>query len=329
MRSLTEIRKNIFRIKSSEEFNVLAMDIFHHQSLNNPIYHQYLQQLGVDPSSIQTVGEIPFLPISFFKTRRVVTGHRKTSIVFLSSGTSGIQQSRHEVADVRLYESSFMKCFQLFYGNIRDYCLLALLPSYLARQGSSLVYMAERLIASSKHPRSGFYLDTTDALLTTLENLRNSGHPAILLGVSFALLELADHHTLDLPGLIVMETGGMKGRGKEIIREELHERLCRGFGLKEVHSEYGMTELLSQAYSQGKGIFRTPPWMRILIRDTNDPLSLTGHLRTGGINVIDLANIYSCCFIATRDLGRSYPDGTFEVLGRFDDSDVRGCNLLV
>lgn len=329
MGSLTEIRKNIFRIKSPEDFNVLAMNIFHYQSQNNPIYRQFLQQFDIEPDNIKTVEEVPFLPISFFKTHRVITGQRQSKIVFLSSGTTGMQQSRHEVADITLYESSFLKCFGMFYGKITNYCLLALLPSYLSMQDSSLVYMADKLITKSRHPISGFYLDKTDSLLSALEKLKISNQPTILLGVSFALLDIADHHTLDFPGLIVMETGGMKGRRKEMIREELHERLCRGFGVPVVHSEYSMTELLSQAYSRGNGIFRTPPWMRILVRDTSDPLSLTGHHQTGGINIIDLANIYSCSFIATQDLGRSYPDGTFEVLGRFDDSDVRGCNLLV
>lgn len=326
---LTEIRKNIFRVKSPEDFNVLAMHIFHYQSENNPIYRQFIQQLNIEPDTIKTVEEIPFLPISFFKTHRIITGHRPPEIVFFSSGTTGMQQSRHEVADISLFESSFLKCFRMFYGRITDYCLLALLPSYLSRQGSSLVYMAGRLISKSRHPFSGFYLDSTDSLLSTLEILKDSRQPAILLGVSFALLDIADHHTLEFPGLIVMETGGMKGRRREMIREELHERLCRGFGVAAVHSEYGMTELLSQAYSGGNGLFRTPPWMRILIRDANDPLSLAGYHQSGGINIIDLANLHSCSFIATQDLGRSYPDGSFEVLGRFDDSDVRGCNLLV
>lgn len=329
MESFTEIRKNIFRVKSPEDFNVLAMQIFHYQARNNPLYGQFIQQFDIEIDTIKTVNEIPFLPISFFKTHRILSGHRQPEIVFFSSGTTGMQPSRHEVADISLYESSFLKCFRMFYGRITDYCLLALLPFYLSRQGSSLVYMAGRLITKSRHPFSGFYLDSTDSLLSTLEKLKDSRQPVILLGVSFALLDIADRHPLDYPGLIIMETGGMKGRRKEMIREELHERLCRGFGVAAVHSEYGMTELLSQAYSRGNGIFRTPPWMRILIRDANDPLSLAGHHQTGGINVIDLANIYSCSFIATQDLGRSYPDGSFEVLGRFDDSDVRGCNLLV
>ncbi|MDD5509062.1 MAG: acyltransferase [Bacteroidales bacterium] len=329
MGSLSEIRKNIFRVKSPEDFNVLAMHIFHYQAGNNPIYRQFIQQLDIKTDTVKTLEEVPFLPISFFKTHRILTGYRPPDIVFFSSGTTGMKPSRHEVADLSLYESSFLKCFRMFYGRVTDYCFLALLPSYLSQQGSSLVYMAGRLITKSCHPFSGFYLDSTDSLLGVLEQLKISHQPAILLGVSFALLDIANHHTLDYPGLIVMETGGMKGRRREMIREELHERLCRGFGVAAIHSEYGMTELLSQAYSRGNGIFRTPPWMRILIRDANDPLSLTGHHQAGGINIIDLANIHSCSFIATQDLGRSYPDGSFEVLGRFDDSDVRGCNLLV
>jgi phenylacetate-coenzyme A ligase PaaK-like adenylate-forming protein len=329
MGSLTEISKNIFRVKSPEDFNALAMNIFHYQSENNPIYRQFIQQLDIESVKIKTVEEVPFLPISFFRTHRVITGHHPPGIVFLSSGTTGMKQSRHEVVDITLYESSFLNCFNLFYGKITNYCLLALLPSYLSRQGSSLIYMADKLITRSQHPLSGFYLDNTESLLGALEKLKISNQTTILLGVSFALLDIADHHTLDFPELIIMETGGMKGRRKEMIREELHERLCRGFGVPVIHSEYGMTELLSQAYSKGSGIFHIPPWMRILIRDTNDPLSLTGHHQTGGINIIDLANLYSCSFIATQDLGRTYTDGSFEVLGRFDDSDVRGCNLLV
>jgi hypothetical protein len=240
-----------------------------------------------------------------------------------------MQPGRHEVVDVALYESSFLKCFDRFYGKIRNYCILALLPSYLSRKGSSLIYMADKLITESKHDQSGFYLDATGALLNTLEKLKKNGQPTILLGVSFALLDIADHHTIDFPGLIVMETGGMKGRRKEMIREELHERLCGAFGVPVIHSEYGMTELLSQAYSQGSGIYHAPPWMKIMIRDINDPLTLIGHHQTGGINIIDLANMHSCSFVASQDLGKTFPDGSFEVLGRFDDSDVRGCNLMV
>jgi phenylacetate-coenzyme A ligase PaaK-like adenylate-forming protein len=329
MRSLPEIKKNIFRIQSPEEFNVLAMDIFHYQARNNPIYRQFIRQLGMESPDISSIEAIPFLPVSFFKTHRIITGHHSPEIIFLSSGTTGMQQSRHEVVDVALYESSFLKCFDLFYGNIRNYCILALLPSYLSRGGSSLVYMASKLITESKHNLSGFYLNNTGSLFSTLEKLKESGQPAILLGVSFALLDIADHYTINFPGLIVMETGGMKGQRKEMIREELHERLCGAFGVTVIHSEYSMTELLSQAYSQGKGIYHAPPWMRIMIRDMNDPLTLIGHHRTGGINIIDLANVHSCSFVAAQDLGKTHPDGSFEVLGRFDDSDVRGCNLMV
>jgi hypothetical protein len=237
--------------------------------------------------------------------------------------------SRHLVTDVTWYEESFRRAFDLFYCDIQDYCVLALLPSYLEREGSSLIYMAEDLVKHSENPGSGFYLYNHGDLYAQLKKQQQSKKPTLLIGVTFALLDFIEQHPIDFPELIVMETGGMKGRRKEMIREELHETLCNGFGVNAIHSEYGMTELLSQAYSNGKGIFNCPPWLRIITRDTNDPMTLLDNDKTGGINVIDLANANSCSFIATQDLGRVYKDGSFEVLGRFDNSDIRGCNLLI
>ncbi|MEO6849860.1 MAG: acyl transferase, partial [Mucilaginibacter sp.] len=248
---------------------------------------------------------------------------------FTSSGTTGMFNSRHLVTDLIWYEESFRKAFELFYGDIEDHCILALLPSYLEREGSSLIYLAEDLVKRSGNPDSGFYLYNHEDLFKQLKKQQEAKKPTLLIGVTFALLDFVEHCPIDFSQLIVMETGGMKGRRKEMIREELHQTLCKGFGVNAIHSEYGMTELLSQAYSKGDGIFNCPPWMKVIARDTNDPISTVEHGKTGGINVIDLANSNSCAFIATQDLGKVYADGSFEVLGRFDDSDVRGCNLLI
>lgn len=250
-------------------------------------------------------------------------------IVFSSSGTTGQIQSRHFVKDIEFYIQSYRTAFKLFYGDISKYTILALLPSYLEREGSSLIYMVNDLIESSQNPKSGYFLDNHDLLKQTLEQLNTSKKPTILIGVTYALMDFVENHSIEFPELIVMETGGMKGKRREILRTELHEVLCKGFGVSLIHSEYGMTELLSQAYSKGSGIFYTPPWMKIQIRDSNDPLTLLGNGSSGGLNIIDLANVHSCSFIATQDLGKSYSDGSFEVLGRFDQSDIRGCNLLV
>jgi hypothetical protein len=237
--------------------------------------------------------------------------------------------SSHYVTDVTWYTESFRKAFTLFYGDVKDYTVLALLPSYLEREGSSLIYMATDLIKESAKLDSGFYLYNHEELYGQLKKQRKEEKPTLLIGVTFALLDFTEKYNLNFPELIVMETGGMKGRRKEMIREELHGLLCKGFGTENIHSEYGMTELLSQAYSKGKGIFNCPPWMKIMIRDPNDPLSNLGNEKTGGINIIDLANINSCSFIATQDLGKIYADNSFEILGRFDNSDIRGCNLLI
>ncbi|MCB2219675.1 MAG: acyl transferase [Bacteroidetes bacterium] len=321
-----KISKAIFSIRTEQEFNVLCLEIFRFQSRSNNIYKSYLKALGIDVKKINHFSKIPFIPIEFFRDHLVYASQEPPEMIFNSSGTSGMPSSRHAVADVSLYEQSFNLAFERFYGDPADYRILALLPSYLERTGSSLIYMAQKLIEKSRFPESGFYLEHTGELI---HYLKQSSKKTILLGVSFALLDLAEVKMVNNPELVVMETGGMKGRRKEIVREELHHILKTGFGVETIHSEYGMTEMLTQAYSQGEGRFRMPPWANILIRDTNDPLSLMSHGKTGGINVIDLANLYSCSFIATQDLGKTHPDGSFEVLGRFDTSDIRGCNLMV
>ena len=323
-------RKNkIFKIRAPKDFEALALEVFRFQAKNNNIYSNYINHLGIIPGSIQQLDQIPFLPIEFFKTRKVITGKDIPGKIFTSSGTTGSGTSKHYVTDINWYRESFTRTFQYFYGNPGQYCILALLPSYLEREGSSLIYMMDFLIRISKNPESGFFLDKLDTLAEKIIRLREQKQKILLFGVSFALLNLAEKYKPDLSGQIVMETGGMKGRREEIIRKELHEILNKAFNTKVIHSEYGMTELLSQAYSKGNGIFHTPPWMKVQIRDGYDPLSYIKKGRSGGINVIDLANYNSCSFIETKDLGRLLPDGGFEVSGRFDSSDIRGCNLMV
>ena len=319
----------IFSISNEEEFEKVALEIFRYQAENNAVYREYLQHLKKDVNQVKRIADIPFLPIEFFKSRKVASGNAPAMETFTSSGTTGNLTSRHFVPDVSIYEKSFTKGFEDFYGSITDYCVLALLPSYLEREGSSLIYMMEHLIRDSKHPKSGFYLHNHEELIETIADLKQRKQKILLLGVSFALLDLAENYELDFSGVIIMETGGMKGRRKEITREELHKFLCRKLGVSEIHSEYGMTELLSQAYSKGRSLFHTPNWMKILIRDAYDPFSYEKTGRTGGVNVIDLANVHSCSFIETQDLGKIHEDGSFEILGRFDHSDIRGCNLLV
>ncbi len=280
------------------------------------------------PTSVKKIENIPFLPIQFFKSHRVISKSVSETITFASSGTTGNLTSKHYVSDLKLYENSFLKAFELIYGKPSQYAILALLPSYLERGGSSLVYMAASLIETSDIEHSGFYLNDTKALIEKLILLESINQKTILLGVSYALLDLIEEQNFKLKNTIIMETGGMKGKRKELVKDELHSILQNGFGVDRIHSEYGMTELLSQAYSKGQGVFHTPPWMKILTRDTEDALSFVKG-KTGGINVIDLANLYSCSFIATQDLGRIREDGSFEVLGRFDASDIRGCNLMV
>lgn len=321
--------QDIFSISSEEKFNSLALDVFKFQFENNPVYRSFCDLLYKHPSDIKRVEDIPFLPIQFFKSHKVLSSKHPIEATFSSSGTTGSTTSTHFVTDLNIYEESFRKGFKQFYGNIEDYIILALLPSYLERQGSSLIYMVNDMIKQSKHSESGFYLDNISELKEQLITLDSEGKKVLLIGVSFALLDLVEQYQFQLKNTIVMETGGMKGRRKELVRAELHAILKRGFGVTNIHSEYGMTELLSQGYSKGNGIFECPNWMRILTRDPEDALTLQQKERTGGINVIDLANINSCSFIATQDLGRIAKDGTFEIIGRFDSSDIRGCNLMV
>jgi hypothetical protein len=319
----------IFGIGNADSFNEMALKIFQFQFRENAVYRSFAQSIGKNPKNVNKTDEIPFLPISFFKSHKVVSFDKPIKKIFSSSGTTNMGNSKHYVADLSVYEQSFLKGFQLFYGSVTDYTILALLPSYLVKGDSSLVYMVNKLIKHSGKTESGFYLDEYDKLNSTLANLKSKGEKVILLGVSYALLDLAEKYDINFPELIVMETGGMKGRRKEMVKEELHGILCKGFGVGKIHSEYGMTELLSQAYSNGFGLFNSPPWMQIKIRDINDPFSYLPKTKSGGINIIDLANVYSCSFIETRDLGKINDDGSFELLGRFDNSDIRGCNLLI
>lgn len=320
---------DIFTLSGKKAFDKIALKVFRHQYANNPVYRNFCTHLAKSPENVKSVEAIPFLPIQFFKTHEVLSSTEPIQETFTSSGTTGMATSRHLVTDISYYEQSFRLAFSQFYGNIEDYAVLALLPSYLEREGSSLIYMVDDLIQRSNNPHSDFYLNNYDELITTLETLDASGQNVLLIGVTYALLDMVDMKQFSLKNTIIMETGGMKGRRREMIREELHQQLCKGFGVSEIHSEYGMTELLSQAYSLGNGIFECPPWMDILIRDPEDALSYMTDGRNGGINVIDLANINSCSFIATQDLGKKYPNQSFEVLGRFDNSDIRGCNLMV
>jgi|TARA_R110000744_G_scaffold210458_1_gene329572 phenylacetate-coenzyme A ligase PaaK-like adenylate-forming protein len=321
--------ENIFTISTEEEFNATALTTFRAQCHENLVYQEFCRRLGKNVSSVKIIEDIPFLPIEFFKSKKVICGSFRPQITFTSSGTTGSEVSKHYVKNLELYENSYLTAFRHFYGEIEDYCVLALLPSYLEREGSSLIYMANDLINKSKHPQSGFYLDDIDRLQKTLVELDAQNTKTLLLGVSFALLDMAEKFQLKLKNTVVMETGGMKGRKKELIREELHQLLKDGFGVRAIHSEYGMTELLSQAYSQGNGRFLAPKWMKVLTRETEDPLTLQKVGKTGGVNIIDLANRHSCSFIATQDLGKVHTDGSFEILGRFDHSDIRGCNLMV
>jgi phenylacetate-coenzyme A ligase PaaK-like adenylate-forming protein len=366
----SQLSSEIFR--DGFDFEKTALEIFRFQATENIVYKKYIEQLKINPGNINSISEIPFLPIHFFKTHQVVTPHQTTCpglsqpvpacpdvsgmyresigdasgsnikrhTIFTSSGTTGNESSKHYIADLKIYEQSLLKCFELFYGNIEEYCLLALLPSYLEKKDSSLIYMTGSLITKSKHPKSGFYLNNFNDLSETLKQLEKQKEKTILLGVTYALLDFAEKFPIKLKHTIIMETGGMKGKRKELLREEVHKIVCDAFSITKVHSEYGMTELLSQAYSKGDGIFFPPPWMKIFIRDMNDPMALIdpdgSGGKTGGINIIDLANIYSCSFIATQDLGKKHNDaclpdrqGSFEVLGRFDDGDLRGCNLMI
>jgi phenylacetate-coenzyme A ligase PaaK-like adenylate-forming protein len=319
----------IFNIQDEASFETAAFQTFQYQFENNAVYRSFCDLLYVHPSDVQKIEDIPFLPIQFFKSREIVSNRNAVQEIFTSSGTTGSMPSKHHVTDISIYEKSYRNGFTHFYGNIEEYVVLALLPNYLERKGSSLVYMVNDLIQRSKQPESGFYLHDLKALTEKLIQLDSAGKKVLLIGVSFALLDLIETTQFQLKNTIIMETGGMKGRRKEMIRKELHQQLCKGFGVSKIHSEYGMTELLSQGYSKGNGIFQTPPWMKILTRDPEDALTIQPNGKSGGINVIDLANINSCAFIATQDLGKVHTDNTFEIIGRFDHSDIRGCNLMV
>lgn len=322
-------KEEIFQISSKKEFEKMALKVFRHQYDHNFVYNQFCNLLNKNKSNVKSLTEIPFLPIQFFKSHQVLSSSAPVQQTFTSSGTTGMITSQHLITDTTWYEESYRKAFAQFYGNIEDYAVLALLPSYLDRQGSSLIYMVKDLIDSSNHSESGFYLNNYNELAAKIIELDNAGQNVLLIGVTYALLDLIEIQNFELKNTIIMETGGMKGKRKEMIREELHQLLCEGFGVSSIHSEYGMTELLSQAYSLGDGVFECPNWMHILIRDTEDALTYVEVQKTGGINVIDLANYNSCSFIATQDLGKKYPNNSFEVLGRFDNSDIRGCNLMV
>jgi phenylacetate-coenzyme A ligase PaaK-like adenylate-forming protein len=322
------LETEILNIDSPEDFERIAIQVFKLQYKNVAVYKRFCSLLNVIPAEVEKTEQIPFLPIQFFKTHNIIAEGYSAEKIFTSSGTTGSTVSKHLVTDIGLYEKSFLNAFENQYGAPSEYAILALLPSYLEREGSSLIYMVESLIEKSNNPNSGFYLYETDALIEKLDFLEKNNQKSILIGVSYALLDLIEKKKFQLKNTIVMETGGMKGKRKEMIKEELHSILRQGFGLKKIHSEYGMTELLSQAYSTGDETFSCPPWMKILTRDPEDALSYTTG-KTGGINVIDLANLYSCSFIATQDLGKTFENGTFKIMGRFDNSDVRGCNLMV
>jgi phenylacetate-coenzyme A ligase PaaK-like adenylate-forming protein len=317
------------RISNDSDFKEHTLALFQYQFEHNAVYRSYCDLININPSDVKEINDIPFLPIQFFKSHMVCSSPNTPTNYFESSGTSGQIRSKHYVVDYSIYHKSFEKGFELFYGSIEDYTLIALLPSYLERDHASLVYMANELIQQTKQPLSGFYLDEWDKLKATLDRLEEKGQKTILLGVTFALLEAAEKFSWNLNHTLVMETGGMKGMRKEWVRTALHQHLKDRFGVHNIHAEYGMTELFSQAYSNGDGIFYSPPWMKVLTRAPEDPFEIQPIGKTGGLNIIDLANIDSCAFIATQDLGKLYKDGSFEVLGRFDQAEVRGCNLMV
>lgn len=326
----SEWNDKIFRVNEQDQ---VALEIFRFQYQYTTIYREYVDALGIDPGSVNQVKDIPFLPIRFFKSHAVQAGDFDPALVFESSGTTGSINSRHLVKDAGLYKESFTLGFERFYGQASGWCIIGLLPSYLERQNSSLVYMVNELIRLSGHPQSGFYLNEHEKLAGVLSGLEEKGQPTLLIGVTFGLLDFAE--SSNLPALrhtTVMETGGMKGRRRELIRQEVHDLLSEAFKTPLIHSEYGMTELLSQAYSKGNGLFSCPPWMRVLVRDEADPLSILQpegtHPVTGAVNIIDLANVHSCSFIATDDAAKVYPDRSFEILGRLDNSDIRGCSLM-
>ena len=310
------------------QFNEKALELFKFQYQDNAFYRNYANRFAATPATVKELAQIPFLPVSFFKTEVVATGAFEPEIIFESSGTTGQSPARHFVKHLDLYRESFVKGFEFFYGNIGDYCILGLLPAYLERTGSSLVWMVEEWMRISGHPENGFYLYDFEKLRDVLLKLERRKQRTLLIGVSFALLDFAEKYSMQLAHTIIMETGGMKGRREEITREELHEVLKERLGVTRIHSEYGMTELLSQAYSMGEGMYRSVPWMKMMLREEDDPLTLRPY-GEGLLNIIDLANRYSCAFISTDDVAKLSEDGSFEILGRMDNSDIRGCSLLV
>ncbi len=318
-----------FTTYNTDEFLQKSLEVFRYQAKYNLVYKEYVERIGCDVNKVAYLEEIPFLPISFFKTHDIITENQTPEITFLSSGTTGMERSKHLVSDVSLYEEAFTENFRYFFGDIQEYTILALLPSYLEQENSSLVYMVDNLIAKTNRKDSGFYLDDYKDLIHTLINLDSKGEKVLLIGVTYALLDLLEIQNFQLKNTLIMETGGMKGRRKELIKNELHEVLKKGFDVKSIFSEYGMTELLSQAYSKGNTLFETPPQMKIMIREVEDPFTILKKGKSGGINIIDLANVNSCSFIATYDLGRLHDDEKFEILGRFDNADIRGCNLML
>jgi hypothetical protein len=321
--------EKIWCLKGQKDFEHVALEVFGYQYRSNAVYKKYCDSLHTGPDKIEGIADIPFMPIGFFKSHDITSVGGPFQKIYTSSGTTGENVSRHLVKDVKIYRESSLRAFEMFYGPVSGYCILALLPSYLERGGSSLVEMAACFMEKGSDPDGGFFMNDFEKLNRILLRKEKEGKKTLLLGVSFGLLDFVGKYTFRLKNTIVMETGGMKGRRKELTRQELHHLLCQGFGVEGIHSEYGMTELLSQAYAKGNGLFFAPPWMKVLIRDQYDPFHYLGTGRTGGINVIDLANVQSCSFIETKDLGRFHNNGGFEVLGRFDNSDIRGCNLMV
>jgi hypothetical protein len=324
-----QLEEKVFTITNEKELSLIALEVFQFQFDNNPVYQDYCKAVGRTPGGFRKIIEIPFLPFSFFKTHRIETTAFNAELLFKSSGTTGVTTSNHYVKSAAIYRKSFEGGFKRFYGDVNDYCIIGLLPSYLERGNSSLVYMVNNLIKRSGHENSGFYLDEFEKLDITLKNLEASEQKTILIGVTYALLDFGNRYSQTLSSTIIMETGGMKGRGKEVTKQELYDHLKGSFGVSHIHSEYGMTELLSQSYGVD-GLMSCPPWMQIVLRDETDPFEIysPGRPTSGAINIIDLANLYSCSFIATDDVGKMYDDGRFEILGRMDNSDIRGCSLM-
>lgn len=325
---VTSFTNKIFNIQNDDDFRSVSIALFLHQYNHCKIYKEFTDYLKIDPNEVTTLEKIPFLPIQFFKNHFIISSYRNPKLCFESSATTGSVVSKHYVCSPEVYIESFSRHFESSFGNPKEIAILALLPSYLERSSSSLVYMVDYFIQQSSIAESGFFMYNTDELYTILSDLARRKQKTILFGVTFALLDFVEKCKMDFPDLIIIETGGMKGRKEEITRYQLQEQLCSGFGVQKVFSEYGMTELLSQGYTSGGVSFSAPAWMKVLVREPNDPLTIHKEGRNGGLNIIDLANIESCAFLATQDLGTVYADGSFEVLGRFDDSEIRGCNLM-